>query len=134
MHVVIVNIILIFVKGALLANFLSQGEVCSNGTRIYVQEGLYQAFLTHLVRQVGASMCRRDSTCPSSPTWSDRYAHLRAGGTIPALPHPPRQTGLQMSHKLNLPFFRFLTVKWQVGITSKNKLILTNFAPGRCEE
>ena len=72
MHVVIVNIILIFVKGALLANFLSQGEVCSNGTRIYVQEGLYQAFLTHLVRQVGASMRRRDSTCPSSPTWLDR--------------------------------------------------------------
>ena len=42
------------VQGALMANFLSQGEVCSNGTRIYVQEGLYAPFLARLVQQVRA--------------------------------------------------------------------------------
>merc|ERR1712142_1260700 len=33
------------VKGALMANFLTQGEVCSNGTRIFVQRGIYEDFL-----------------------------------------------------------------------------------------
>jgi acyl-CoA reductase-like NAD-dependent aldehyde dehydrogenase len=37
-----------------MANFLSQGEVCSNGTRIYVEEGIYAAFLSQLVSQVKA--------------------------------------------------------------------------------
>ena len=33
------------VKGALMANFLTQGEVCSNGTRVFVQRGIYEQFL-----------------------------------------------------------------------------------------
>ena len=33
------------VKGALMANFLTQGEVCSNGTRVFVQEGIYEQFV-----------------------------------------------------------------------------------------
>ena len=33
------------VKGALMANFLTQGEVCSNGTRVFVQKGIYEQFV-----------------------------------------------------------------------------------------
>jgi acyl-CoA reductase-like NAD-dependent aldehyde dehydrogenase len=35
-----------------MANYLSQGQVCSNGTRIFVQEGIFQLFLARLVSQV----------------------------------------------------------------------------------
>nr|QFF91534.1 aldehyde dehydrogenase 9 family member A1 [Potamotrygon motoro] len=37
------------VKGALLANFLSQGEVCCNGTRVFVQKDILAAFLEKVV-------------------------------------------------------------------------------------
>jgi betaine-aldehyde dehydrogenase len=40
------------VSGALLANFYSAGEVCSNGTRVYVQRGVYDAFMEKLVARV----------------------------------------------------------------------------------
>ncbi|MGE4571015.1 MAG: betaine-aldehyde dehydrogenase [Gammaproteobacteria bacterium] len=33
------------VSGALLANFYTQGEVCTNGTRVFVQSDVYDAFL-----------------------------------------------------------------------------------------
>lgn len=36
------------VSGALLANFYSAGEVCSNGTRVFVQSGIKAAFLARL--------------------------------------------------------------------------------------
>ncbi|TRY77981.1 hypothetical protein TCAL_13805 [Tigriopus californicus] len=39
------------VKGALMANFLTQGEVCSNGTRVFVQKGIYGKFLHEFVNQ-----------------------------------------------------------------------------------
>lgn len=39
------------VNGALLANFYTQGEVCSNGTRVFVQADLYDAFLARLVEK-----------------------------------------------------------------------------------
>jgi betaine-aldehyde dehydrogenase len=39
------------VNGALLANFYTQGEICSNGTRVFVQEGLHDAFLARLVEK-----------------------------------------------------------------------------------
>ena len=32
------------VQGALQANFYSQGQVCSNGARVYVQEKIYDEF------------------------------------------------------------------------------------------
>jgi betaine-aldehyde dehydrogenase len=40
------------VSGALLANFYSAGEVCSNGTRVFVQRGIKAAFLEKLVARV----------------------------------------------------------------------------------
>jgi len=42
------------VAGALLANFYSSGQVCSNGTRVFVHRSLKSAFLERLVRRVAA--------------------------------------------------------------------------------
>merc|ERR1711936_1498144 len=38
------------VKGALMANFLTQGEVCSNGTRVFIQRGIFDKFIAEFVR------------------------------------------------------------------------------------
>ncbi|HXR19165.1 MAG TPA: betaine-aldehyde dehydrogenase [Steroidobacteraceae bacterium] len=42
------------VAGAMLGNFYSAGEVCSNGTRVFVQRRLLSAFLERLQRRVQA--------------------------------------------------------------------------------
>jgi betaine-aldehyde dehydrogenase len=42
------------VAGALLANFYSSGQVCSNGTRVFVHRSIKSAFLERLVKRVGA--------------------------------------------------------------------------------
>ncbi|RIK87126.1 MAG: betaine-aldehyde dehydrogenase [Hyphomicrobiales bacterium] len=39
------------VGGAMLANFYSTGQVCSNGTRVFVQEGIYDRFLDRLTQR-----------------------------------------------------------------------------------
>jgi betaine-aldehyde dehydrogenase len=36
------------VSGAMIANFYTQGEVCTNGTRVFVQASIYDAFLEQL--------------------------------------------------------------------------------------
>ena len=40
------------VIGSMLANFYTQGEVCSNGTRVYVARHLHDAFLDKLIKRV----------------------------------------------------------------------------------
>jgi betaine-aldehyde dehydrogenase len=42
------------VGGALLGNFYSAGEVCSNGTRVFVHRALKAAFIERLAARVGA--------------------------------------------------------------------------------
>jgi betaine-aldehyde dehydrogenase len=42
------------VSGALLANFYSSGQVCSNGTRVFVHRSIKEAFLERLVKRVNA--------------------------------------------------------------------------------
>jgi len=42
------------VGGALLANFYSSGQVCSNGTRVFVHRAVMPAFLERLVKRVAA--------------------------------------------------------------------------------
>ncbi|MGF1766811.1 betaine-aldehyde dehydrogenase [Enterovibrio makurazakiensis] len=37
------------VSGAMLANFYTQGEVCTNGTRVFVHDDIYDAFIEKLV-------------------------------------------------------------------------------------
>ncbi|WP_157015032.1 betaine-aldehyde dehydrogenase [Mesorhizobium xinjiangense] len=39
------------VGGAMLANFYSTGQICSNGTRVFVQDGIRQRFLDRLVER-----------------------------------------------------------------------------------
>ena len=39
------------VKGALMANFFTQGQVCSNAARVFVQRGIYLEFLEAFVTQ-----------------------------------------------------------------------------------
>lgn len=39
------------VKGAMMANFLTQGEVCSNGTRVFVEKSILNEFLDKLVER-----------------------------------------------------------------------------------
>jgi betaine-aldehyde dehydrogenase len=41
------------VSGAILGNFYSTGQVCSNGTRVFVQRGVKEAFLSRLVERLG---------------------------------------------------------------------------------
>ncbi|SPF77595.1 betaine-aldehyde dehydrogenase [Pseudoprimorskyibacter insulae] len=40
------------VGGAILANFYSTGQVCSNGTRVFVQKGIKDAFLARLAERL----------------------------------------------------------------------------------
>jgi betaine-aldehyde dehydrogenase len=40
------------VTGAMLANFFCQGEICSNGTRVFVQERLFDPFVKELLSRV----------------------------------------------------------------------------------
>lgn len=42
------------VGGALLANFYSAGQVCSNGTRVFVQKSLREKFVTRLIERTKA--------------------------------------------------------------------------------
>lgn len=39
------------VGAAILANFYSSGQICSNGTRVFVQQGLHDAFLRRLAER-----------------------------------------------------------------------------------
>lgn len=39
------------VSGAMLANFYSTGQVCSNGTRVFVQDGIRERFLARLIER-----------------------------------------------------------------------------------
>ncbi|XP_063056890.1 4-trimethylaminobutyraldehyde dehydrogenase A [Engraulis encrasicolus] len=42
------------VRGALMANFLTQGQVCCNGTRVYVQREIMPQFLEEVVKRTKA--------------------------------------------------------------------------------
>ena len=42
------------VKGALMANFYTQGEICSNGTRVFIQKTIMPEFLIELEKQLSS--------------------------------------------------------------------------------
>lgn len=44
------------VGGAILGNFYSSGQVCSNGTRVFVQEGIKDAFLKRLTERLATAV------------------------------------------------------------------------------
>lgn len=39
------------VNGAIMANWYSNGQVCSNGTRVFVHEAIYEEFLERLIKE-----------------------------------------------------------------------------------
>ncbi|MCV6594955.1 MAG: betaine-aldehyde dehydrogenase [Silicimonas sp.] len=43
------------VGGAINANFYSSGQICSNGTRVFVQKGIKEAFLARLAERVASA-------------------------------------------------------------------------------
>ncbi len=43
------------VSGAILGNFYSSGQVCSNGTRVFVQSGIKEAFLERLTARLAGA-------------------------------------------------------------------------------
>jgi betaine-aldehyde dehydrogenase len=65
------------VSGALLANFYSSGQVCSNGTRVFVHRSVKAAFLERLVKRVNA-MRIGDPLDPATqvgPLVSEQHMH-----------------------------------------------------------
>ncbi|MCE8518520.1 betaine-aldehyde dehydrogenase [Ruegeria pomeroyi] len=44
------------VSGAILGNFYSSGQVCSNGTRVFVQKGIKEAFLSRLSERLATAV------------------------------------------------------------------------------
>jgi betaine-aldehyde dehydrogenase len=65
------------VAGALLANFYSSGQVCSNGTRVFVHRSIKSAFLERLIKRVGA-MRIGDPMNPATqvgPLVSEQHMH-----------------------------------------------------------
>ncbi|MBF9029685.1 betaine-aldehyde dehydrogenase [Rhodobacterales bacterium HKCCE3408] len=46
----------IAVSSAILGNFYSTGQVCSNGTRVFVQEGIVDAFCDRMVERMGRAV------------------------------------------------------------------------------
>jgi betaine-aldehyde dehydrogenase len=69
------------VSGAILANFYSSGQVCSNGTRVFVHSSLRQEFLKRLVARV-ARMRMGDPLDPDTqvgPLVSEQHMHKVLG-------------------------------------------------------
>jgi betaine-aldehyde dehydrogenase len=91
------------VSGAIMGNFYSTGQVCSNGTRVFVQKGIKDAFLTRLTERLSGAVIGDplDPATNFGPMVSDRQrgivenyirigqsegARLVSGGTRPDLP------------------------------------------------
>jgi betaine-aldehyde dehydrogenase len=91
------------VGGAMLGNFYSAGQICSNGTRVFVQRKLRDAFVDRLLRRTEAirlgdpldpatqmgplvSAGQRDKVLAAVAAGRDAGATLVTGGGVPQLP------------------------------------------------
>ena len=54
------------VSAAMLANFYTQGEVCTHGTRVFVQRSIHDAFLTRVKKRTEANIIVGDPMNPST--------------------------------------------------------------------
>ena len=65
------------VAGALLANFYSSGQVCSNGTRVFVHRTVKAAFLERLLKRVNAMRIGdpMDPATQIGPLVSEQHMH-----------------------------------------------------------
>ena len=90
------------IGGAMLGNFYSTGQICSNGTRVFVQRGVYDHFLDRLKARTEAiglgdpldpethlgpmvSMAQRDKVLGYIETGKSEGARLVTGGGVPVL-------------------------------------------------
>lgn len=90
------------VGGAMLGNFYSTGQVCSNGTRVFVQKGLHERFVERLVErtkkirigdpldpdtQMGplVSKAQHDRVVDYIRIGREEGASLACGGGVPSL-------------------------------------------------
>ncbi|HEX4599157.1 MAG TPA: betaine-aldehyde dehydrogenase [Burkholderiaceae bacterium] len=95
------------VAGAMMANFFTQGEVCTNGTRVFVQDTVHDAFIERLLprvarlklgdpldpsTQVGALISREhlDRVLGFVERGASAGAQLACGGRQPADPRLAR--------------------------------------------
>ncbi len=69
------------VGGAILANFYSSGQVCSNGTRVFVQPGIKEAFLKRLKERLATAVIGDplDEATTFGPMVSERQMQLVQG-------------------------------------------------------
>ncbi len=69
------------VSGAILGNFYSSGQVCSNGTRVFVQKGIKDAFLARMAQRLkGVKMGDpQDPDVNFGPMVSERQRDIVAG-------------------------------------------------------
>ncbi len=90
------------IGGAMLGNFYSTGQVCSNGTRVFVQDGLHDRFVERLIERTKAirigdpmdpdthigpmvSRAQRDKVASYVEIGKAEGAHCAIGGGIPSL-------------------------------------------------
>ncbi|WP_439123925.1 betaine-aldehyde dehydrogenase [Marivita sp.] len=66
------------VGGAILGNFYSSGQVCSNGTRVFVQKGIKEAFLTRLKERLSNAVIGdpMDEATSFGPMVSDKQMKI----------------------------------------------------------
>ena len=69
------------VSGAILGNFYSSGQVCSNGTRVFVQRNLKDAFLDRLAARLQGAVIGdpRDPATSFGPMASERQMNIVLG-------------------------------------------------------
>lgn len=69
------------VGGAILGNFYSSGQICSNGTRVFVQKGIKEAFLARLAERLGTAVLGdpQDERTNFGPMVSERQREIVEG-------------------------------------------------------
>ncbi|MFP7672539.1 betaine-aldehyde dehydrogenase [Marivita sp. S0852] len=69
------------VGGAILGNFYSSGQVCSNGTRVFVQKGIKEAFLSRLKERLATAVIGDplDEATSFGPMVSERQMNIVLG-------------------------------------------------------
>jgi betaine-aldehyde dehydrogenase len=93
------------VSGAILGNFYSTGQVCSNGTRVFVQRGIREAFLARLTERLAGAVIGDplDPATTLGPMVSERQRDIVEGYIRTGLAEGARLvTG---GHRPDLPGF-----------------------------
>ena len=69
------------VGGAILANFYSSGQVCSNGTRVFVQSGIKERFLARMAERLATAQIGdpQDEAVTFGPMVSERQLDIVLG-------------------------------------------------------